>query len=130
MRTGYTATTMLQIGQRLQIPQKTKTVIDTMLYVEPRTPVTETMIEEVRDKTSGTYLTYLAMFSYQVQRDGSLFAPTTDDIPQIATSNGVANAMVISNLENYRFEPSLAHDIFTDLTLQNRLFGNAYSNCQ
>jgi spore germination protein len=118
-------TTMLQIGQRLQIPQKTKPTIDTMLYVEPRTPVTEAMITEVRDKTSGTYLTYLAMFSYQVQRDGSLFAPTTDNIPQIASSNGVANAMVISNLENYRFEPSLAHDIFTDLAAQNRLFGNA-----
>jgi spore germination protein len=118
-------TTMLQIGQRLQIPQKTKPTIDTMLYVEPRTPVTEAMITEVRDKTSGTYLTYLAMFSYQVQRDGSLFAPTTDNIPQISTSNGVANAMVISNLENYRFEPSLAHDIFTDLAVQNRLFGNA-----
>jgi spore germination protein len=118
-------TTMLQIGQRLQIPQKTKPTIDTMLYVEPRTPVTEAMITEVRDKTSRTYLTYLAMFSYQVQRDGSLFAPTTDNIPQIASSNGVANAMVISNLENYRFEPSLAHDIFTDLAAQNRLFGNA-----
>ena len=122
---GLTVTTMLQVGQRLQIPQKSKPLIDTMLYVEPRTPVTEAMIAEVRDKTSGTYLTYLAMFSYQVQRDGSLYPPTTDNIPQIASSNGVANAMVISNLENYRFEPSLAHDIFTDLAAQNRLFGNA-----
>ncbi|WP_172370887.1 LysM peptidoglycan-binding domain-containing protein [Sporosarcina jiandibaonis] len=116
--------TTLQIGQRLQIPQKTKPLIDTMLYVEPRTPVTEAMITEVRDKTGGTYLTYLAMFSYQVLRNGSLQAPTIDNIPQIASSNGVANAMVISNLENYRFEPTLARAIFTDLAAQNQLFGN------
>ncbi|MBO1910012.1 hypothetical protein J4G37_35170, partial [Microvirga sp. 3-52] len=88
------------------------------------TPVTEAMITEVRAKTSGTYLTYLAMFSYQVLRNGSLQAPTIDDIPQIASSNGVANAMVVSNLENYRFEPTLAHAILTDIALQNQLFGN------
>ena len=33
--------------------------------------------------------------------------------------------MVISNLENYRFDAVLAHAIFTNLAAQNQLFGNA-----
>ena len=54
-------------------------------------------------------LTYLAMFSYQVQRDGSLKAPSIDDIPNIAKSAGAANALVVSNLENFAFNADLAH---------------------
>ena len=122
---GLSPNSMLQIGQRLQVPAKPKPPIDVMLYVEPRTPLTETMINEVREKTGGTYLTYLAMFSYQAMRDGSLQAPTIDNIPEIATAAGVANAMVISNLENYAFNADLARDILNSVAVQNLLLDNA-----
>lgn len=120
---GLTTSSMLQVGQRLQIPTKPKPTIEVMLYVEPRTPVAQAMINEVRARTND--LTYLAMFSFQAQRNGSLRAPSMDNIPQIATNAGVANAMVISNLENFQFSGDLAHAIITNPAAQNQLFGNA-----
>ena len=113
---------VLQVGQRLRIPAKPKPTIDVLLYVEPRDPVAQSMIDEVRDRVD--QLTYLAMFSYQVKRDGSLQEPMIDDIPNIASSAGAANALVVSNLENYAFDADLAHEIFTNEAAQNQLFGN------
>ena len=112
----------LQIGQRLYIPPRPKRSAESFLYVEPRTPVAQSMIDEVRRRVDE--LTYLAMFSYEVQRDGSLKAPSLDDIPNIARSAGAANALVVTNLENFAFSGDLAHVIFTDEAVQNRLFGN------
>ncbi|CAM3143017.1 glycoside hydrolase family 18 protein [Filibacter tadaridae] len=113
---------ILHIGQRLYIPARPKKTIQSLLYVEPRTPVTETMIDVVKNRVDA--LTYLAMFSYKAQRDGSLKAPTIDDIPEIAKSAGATNALVVSNLENYAFSADLAHEIFTNEAVQNRLFDN------
>lgn len=112
----------LQVGQRLYIPPKPKPMIDVLLYVEPRTPVAQTMIDEVRNRVGS--LTYLAMFSYRANRDGSLDAPSIANIPSIASSAGVINALVVSNLEEYQFSPDLAHVLFTDESAQNQLFGN------
>ena len=119
---GISPAQPLQIGQRLYIPQRPKVPAESLLYVEPRTPVAQSMIDEVRRRAGE--LTYLAMFSYEVQRDGSLKAPPIDDIPNIASSAGVANALVVTNLENFAFSADLAHDIFTDVEVQNRLFDN------
>lgn len=112
----------LRVGQRLYIPARPKKTAESLLYVEPRTPVTEVMIDEVRQRVDA--LTYLAMFSYEAQRDGSLKAPSIDDIPNIASVAGAANALVVSNLENFAFNADLAHVLFTDQAAQNRLFGN------
>ena len=112
----------LRVGQRLYIPARPKKTAESLLYVEPRTPVTEVMIDEVRQRVDA--LTYLAMFSYEAQRDGSLKAPSIDDIPNIASAAGAANALVVSNLENFAFNADLAHVLFTDQAAQNRLFGN------
>lgn len=49
------------------------------------------------------------MFSYHANRDGSLDAPPIDNIPNIASSAGVINTLVVSNLEEYQFSPDLAH---------------------
>ncbi|MCZ2257831.1 LysM peptidoglycan-binding domain-containing protein [Sporosarcina sp. G11-34] len=119
---GISTTQTLQVGQRLYIPQGTKPVTEALLYVEPRTPVTEVMVQEVRNRVGS--LTYLAMFSYQANRDGSLTEPSTNDILTIASSAGAANAMVISNLEDFQFSADLAHAIFTNDAAQNQLFGN------
>jgi len=115
-------TQSLQIGQRLYILQKPKKTAEALLYVEPRTPVTQAIIDEVRQRVES--LTYLAMFSYEVQRDGSLKAPSIDDIPAIARAAGTANALVVSNLEEFAFNADLAHVLFTDEVAQNQLFGN------
>lgn len=114
--------TTLQIGQPLKIPTQNKRAINSFLYVEPRIPVAASMVEEVRRRVGD--LTFLGMFSYQVHRDGSLTAPQTDDILQIARNGGVTNALVVSNLEDYAFNADLAHALFVDEIAQNQLFGN------
>ncbi len=119
---GISPSSTLQVGQRLYIPPRPKMVAESLLYVEPRTPVTQIMIDEVRNRVP--QLTYLAMFSYEVQRDGSVKPPSIDDIPNIAKSAGAANALVVSNLEDFAFNADLAHAIFTDQAAQDRLFGN------
>lgn len=119
---GISPSGILQIGQRLYIPQRRKPVIDVFLYVEPREAIIDSIVQEVRNRVND--LTYLGMFSYEAQRDGSLKAPVIDDIPEIAARAGVLNAMVVSNLENFAFSGDLAHVFFTDQTVQNRLFEN------
>ena len=119
---GITQTGILQIGQRLYIPPKQKTPTESLLYVEPRTPVTEVMIEEVKKRVDA--LTYLAMFSYEVKRDGSLKEPSIDSIPTIAKNAQTYNALVVSNLEDFAFSAELAHALFANEAAQNQLFGN------
>lgn len=119
---GISPNSILHVGQRLYIPQRRKSIIDVFLYVEPREATIESTVQEVRNRVGD--LTYLAMFSYEPQRDGSLKTPPIDDIPEIAAQAGVLNAMVVSNLENFAFSADLAHVLFTDQTVQNRLFEN------
>lgn len=114
--------TTLQIGQPLKTPSSEKRPTKSFLYVEPRIPVAESMVNEVRNRVGD--LTFLGMFSYQAHRDGSLTAPQTDNILQIARDAGVTNALVVSNLEDYAFNADLAHAIFIDEAAQNQLFGN------
>jgi len=64
------------------------------------------------------------MFSYQVNRDGSVTPPSTANILQIADEAGVTNALVVSNLEDFAFSADLARAIFNDDAAQNQLFGN------
>lgn len=119
---GISLTSILHIGQRLQIPMKPKPSIEVLLYVEPRSPTSPTMIMEVENRAGS--LTYLAMFSYSVNRDGSLNAPPAGDIPSIAKSKGAANALVVSNLENFQFSEDLLHVVLNDKTVQSLLINN------
>lgn len=119
---GISPTGILHVGQRLYIPPRPKKEIEVFLYVEPRNPVSETMINEVRARLRN--ITYLGMFSYEPQRDGTLKPPPQSTITEIATAGGVLNAMVVSNLENFAFSADLAHELFTNQTAQNRLFEN------
>ncbi|KKB33634.1 LysM peptidoglycan-binding domain-containing protein [Bacillus thermotolerans] len=120
---NISAAAPLQAGMRLYIPPRPKPTIDVFLYVEPRDPISETMVNEVRDRASD--LTYLAMFSYEVRRDGSMTTPPIGNLPDIARAAGAMNAMVISNIEEFQFSADLARAIFTNEAAQNQLFGNA-----
>ncbi|MFK2825345.1 glycoside hydrolase family 18 protein [Bacillus sp. B190/17] len=119
---NISASAPLQVGQRLYIPPRPKSAIDSLLYVEPQRTVSQTMITEVRNRVND--LTYLAMFSYQAKRDGSVDRPTIDNIPNIASSAGVINVLVVTNIEDFQFSADLAHAIFTNEAAQNQLFGN------
>ena len=125
---GISPTSTLQIGQRLTIPAKPKRMIDSLLYVEPRTPVTD--YNDRRSTKSSGFLNLLAIFSYQVNRDGSLTAPATGDILNIAKNADVGNFLCLTNLENYTFSPDLAHAILSDEAAQNQLIRQFNSNCE
>lgn len=119
---GISPNSVLYVGQRLYIPQRRKTIAEVFLYVEPRAATLESNTAELRRRVRD--LTYLGMFSYEAQRDGSLKAPPIGDMPEIAAQAGVLNAMVVTNLEEFSFSPELAHVLLTDQQVQNRLFEN------
>ncbi len=110
----------IQVGQVIFVPvSKNKLgTIDVNGYVFP------SVSDEVLEQTL-PHLTYLSIFSYQVRPNGSL--TTIDDEPLIAAARAqnVAPMMVITNIrEGGSFDSELAHDILTDLNVQNTLINN------
>lgn len=70
-------------------------------------------------------LTYLSIFSYTVNADGSLPAIDDDKWIQIARSNRVAPIMVITNIRpGGGFSTEIAHAILSNQTVQNNLIQN------
>src|SRR5699024_11201874 len=69
-------------------------------------------------------LTYLALFSYAINRDGSLRPPPTNRLGQIANANQAALSMAITNLEGGSFSTELMHIILTVQAVQNNLLDN------
>ncbi len=120
---GISPNAMLMIGSALFIPPPPKTTAEILAYVEPRgTEVSEALLNQVRE--AGPYLTYLALFSYEARRDGTLKPPPIEPLPTTATEAGTSLAMVITNLENYQFSSELARDIFQSVAVQNILLDN------
>ena len=120
---GLSSNAVLMIGTRLYIPPATKTSAEIFAYVEPRgNEVSELLVNQVRE--TSPYLTYLALFSYEAGRDGSLKAPVIEPLPSLAAENNASIAMAITNLEDYQFSSELARDIFQSKAVQNLLFDN------
>jgi len=107
-------------GQIINIPPSTEKLgtIEVNAYALPGTDM------DVLTKTLPS-LTYLSIFSYQIQPNGTLKG--IDDVPliQAARSAKVAPMMVITNLkEGGGFDSNLAHTILTNQAIQNTLFRN------
>jgi len=118
----------LQVGLRLYIPPQAKRAIETNAYVEPRDQVSEVLLNDTR--RAAPLLTYLAPFSFQIQRDGTLKAPNLDQFPEIAAQNHVTLMMVVTNLENDQFSAELAGEILNNEQLQSALLDNIISTAQ
>lgn len=119
----------LQIGQRLYIPPRPKRNAEINAYAEPLGGIVSTALEESARK-SAPYLTYLAPFSYQIQRDGSLKAPPLSNFSTIARSNNATLMMVVTNLEEGQFSSELGRIILTNEQIQNRLLDNIISTAK
>lgn len=110
----------LQVGMRLYIPEGDKREIESNAYIEPLgDTVSEQLLESARNV--GRYLTYLAPFSYEVRRDGTLDPQPLNGIPEIAAQTGATLMMVITNLEEGRFSGELAADILQNEAIQDEL---------
>jgi spore germination protein len=110
----------LRIGLRLYIPPRPKTSAEINAYIEPRgTSLAQNLRTSLLE--AATHLTYLAPFSFRINRDGSLTNPPLHDIPSIASRYGVTLMMVVTNLENEQFSEELGGVILNNRELQNRL---------
>lgn len=116
----------LHVGLRLYIPPREKRQIEVNAYVEPRgTTVAPNLEQSARE--AAPLLTYLAPFSFQAQRDGSLKEPLLNNFPAIANANNNVLMMVITNQEEDQFNADLAHILLTDDTIQTRFLNNIVS---
>ncbi|TVY06834.1 LysM peptidoglycan-binding domain-containing protein [Paenibacillus cremeus] len=119
----------LQVGLRLYIPSAPRRKAEANAYIEPRgTEVTAALHQSAEE--AAPHLTYLAPFSFRIQRDGTLQAPLLNEFSTIAGNNGVTLMMVVTNLENDQFSGELGHLILSDEALQNKLLDNIIQTAQ
>ncbi|PAE31454.1 glycoside hydrolase family 18 protein [Bacillus sp. 7884-1] len=113
----------LYVGFRLYIPQASKRRAEFNAYVEPR-GTTVAPILESSAREAAPYLTYLAPFSFQALRDGSLKEPLLNNFPAIARANRNVLMMVINNQENDQFSDELGRILLNDIPIQDRFLNN------
>lgn len=119
----------LQVGLRLYIPPLPKRDVETNAYVEPLgTSVTPAIEQSARN--TAPYLTYLAPFSFRIQRDGTLKEPLLNNFPDIASANNVTLMMVVTNLEEGQFSDELGRIVLTDETVQTTLLDTIAKKAQ
>lgn len=119
----------LSIGLRLYIPPTEKTSISSFGYVEPLgNSVSPTLENAVRKHAR--LLTFLAPFSYRVQRDGTLEPPLLNDFLDIAAENNTYTSLVVTNLEGPSFSTELMHIILTVQAVQNTLLDQIVNTAQ
>ena len=112
----------IPIGLRLYLPQKPKKTVEVNAYIDPR--MTRERSAGAIDKV-GEHLTYLAVFSYAVKRDGSL--TPVDDQPSLnaAFKDRVVPLLVLTNFENGQFSTEIATTIFRNEALQDQVLNQA-----
>ncbi len=113
----------LTVGLRLYIPEGPKRNGEFNAYIEPMGDTVSPQLEQAARKHA-PFLTYLAPFSFNIQRDGSLKEPPLDDFPAIARQNNVTLMMVVTNLEEGQFSNELGAIILNNEDVQNRLLNN------
>ena len=110
----------LPIGFRIYIPPQAKVEITSLAYIEPIGQSVSQHLEDTARKYA-PLLTFLAPFSYQVNRDGTLQAPLLNEFPALTLENNTFLSFVVTNLEEGSFSSELAHIILTVQAVQNNL---------
>jgi spore germination protein len=113
----------LNVGFRLYIPQGAKRNAEFNAYVEPRGTTVAPILESTA-REAAPYLTYLAPFSFQARRDGTLKEPLLNNFPAIARANRNVLMMVINNQENDQFSDELGRILLNDMAIQDRFLNN------
>lgn len=113
----------LQVGFRLYIPPRPKARGEFNGYVEPRGSSVSPALENSA-REAAPYLTYLAPFSFQALRDGSLKEPLLNNFPAIARANNNTLMMVITNQENDQFNDDLGRILLNDIAIQDKFLNN------
>ncbi len=114
----------IRVGQVLVIPERTSKLgtIEVNGYTFPNTSM------EVIRKTL-PYLTYLSIFSYEVNPDGTLRTINDEPLIRAARQARVAPLMVITNMEaGGGFSSDVARSILRNEGNQDRLINNVINN--
>lgn len=119
----------LVVGQTLVIPVDRqpsgviqKPTVETNGYIDPR--ITRGRSAQAIDNVE-EWLTYVAIFSYAVNRDGSLTPVEDEPSLAAASKDRVAPLLVLTNLENGQFSTELATAILTQEGIQERILDEA-----
>lgn len=113
----------LAVGTRLYVPPRPRRAAEINAYVEPRGErVAPALLEASRE--AAPHLTYLAPFSFRINRDGTLTPPPIGGLREIASAGGAVLMLVVTNLEGDQFSAELGHVILTDEQVQNKLLDN------
>lgn len=110
----------LSVGLRLYIPHQPKTAISSFGYIEPIGSEVSTHLENAAEENT-PLLSFLAPFSYRINRNGSLTAPLLNRFGEIAAANQANLSFVVTNLEGPSFSSELVHIILTVQAVQNKL---------
>ena len=113
----------LNVGFRLYIPQTPKRNAEFNAYVEPRGTTVAPVLESSA-REAAPYLTYLAPFSFQARRDGTLKEPLLNNFPAIAKANRNVLMMVITNQEKDQFSDELGRILLNDMAIQDKFLNN------
>lgn len=108
----------IPVGLRLYLPQKTKRIVDINAYIDPR--MTRTRSAGAVAKV-GEHLTYLAVFSYAVNREGNLTPIEDQPVINAAYQKRVLPLLVLTNFEEGQFSTEIATAILTNESLQDRV---------
>lgn len=120
---GINVNTPLYVGMRLYVPPMQKRDAEVNIYIEPTgESISEELLTEARNVVP--YLTYLAPFSFEARRDGSLDPIPTEGLPDIAEAGNASLMMVVSNLENGQFSGELGRAILQSTAVQEVLLEN------
>ncbi|MBM7569902.1 glycoside hydrolase family 18 protein [Aquibacillus albus] len=106
-------------GQRLIIPEKTKPLIEVNAYITRLNESGQQIVREI-----GDYLTYISPFSYQVKADGSVRNLNDTELLNVAKVENVAPLMVLTNFIEGEFSSDLAHEIFINPSVKEKLLNN------
>jgi spore germination protein len=119
----------LQVGFRLYIPQGRKRKAEFNGYVEPRGSSVAPSLENAA-REAAPYLTYLAPFSFNVDRSGTLKPPLLNNFPQIAKSHKNVLMMVINNQEKDQFSDELGRILLNDIPVQDKFLNNIFATAK
>jgi spore germination protein len=120
---GIPVNTPLKVGLRLYIPPRPRRSAEINAYVEPIGGRVSPELEQAT-RSAAPHLTYLAPFSFQIQRDGTLKEPPLNNFNRIADNSGAVLLMAVTNLEGGQFSTELGRLILTNQQLQNTLLDN------
>lgn len=100
---------MIQPGQTLFIPAPKLTTIEVNGYMERMDEQAANEIKELSDE-----LTYVTIFSYHINADGTLVEPNDESLREAALANNVAPMMAIANISEEGFSSDLIHEVLNN----------------